>query len=51
MLKRQRRKVLAAIGPELEEEEEVKGLFIGQYPIPPLLLSLEALLFIWVRLV
>ena len=36
MLERQKRKVLAAVAPSLEEGEEVRAAFIGQTPIPPI---------------
>jgi hypothetical protein len=36
MLKRQRRKVHQAVTPSLEEDEEIKAVFIGQTPIPPI---------------
>jgi hypothetical protein len=36
MLERQKRKVEAAVRPHLEDGEQIRAMFIGQTPIPPI---------------
>lgn len=49
MLERQRRKIIAAVTPHLEEGETVRAAYIGQTPIPPITyLLVGPILFIFI---
>ena len=49
MLERQRRKVIAAVAPYLEQGESVQAAYIGQSPVPPIsYLLVGPLIFIFV---
>lgn len=49
MLERQKRKVAAAVSPQLEPGEQIRAMFIGQTPIPPITyLLVGPLLFIFI---
>jgi hypothetical protein len=49
MLERQKRKVAAAVTPHLEPGEQIRAMFIGQTPVPPITyLLVGPILFIFI---